>query len=112
MTVSRMEFYKYSLDVTHQVDPLKDGRANAFGWSASWIDHMGTRIGELYCGFPKLFHPDYTGKVFEYEISDEEWAAAPDEGIQDWLKARKPVSVMPMEHAEAKTPKPLLEVEG
>lgn len=97
MEVSLLKIYHYNLDVTHQIDFHKNGKANAFGWSQSTIAHGPNDIGSIYCGFPKLDVPDYTGKLFVYELTEEEWESAPNDDVDKWLEARTAVKVEEVE---------------
>lgn len=47
------------VDISDEVE-LKNGRSNPFGWSVQDIYHLGARVGEVYCGEPKIDAPGYS----------------------------------------------------
>jgi len=45
-------------NVSNEVE-LRNGKANPFGWSYYELWHAGQKIGEIYCGEPKITDSDY-----------------------------------------------------
>lgn len=47
------------VDVSDEVE-FKNGKGNPFGWSVENIYHLGSRIGQIYCGEPKIDAANYS----------------------------------------------------
>lgn len=83
------------VDISDEIE-LKNGRANACGWSQKEVWHDGKQIGWLYCGELKDFVDGYSFEIKEIDsktvrgiiykhFADEETAAL-DKNAKDLIQ--------------------------
>lgn len=101
MKINNLRIFVDGRDCTDECDFHVNRRSSGFGYSYSDIYIGKVKIGNIHCGTPSLTHGAYSGEIREYEVTQEEWDAAPKD-LTEWFKEREPVAVTQVAHEEVR----------